>query len=279
MILGINGIIAGKGVAPFVGLLDTYTGATGAYSLRKLRTAYTGNCIRVRRSSDNTSLDIGFLNNELDTTSLLSFVGSNSGYVSIWYDQSGNGYNLIQNTSSNQPSIILSGVINSQNGKPVLITDFYSFMFNDTLPLNGTTNSIFATVKMVVTRGNFAMMSGYTIAYNQHFLSREGVGYHRYYDSLSNINAYPLPNGYNLINIHENSSGVTVYENGANLVSNYTHDTNNSTGIVIFRRAPADTTYMPNGSGFSELIVYGNTSKLSDNTGISNNINTYYTIY
>jgi len=44
--------------------------STGAYSLRKLRSAYTGSAIRVRRSSDSTEQDIGFVNNELDTVSL-----------------------------------------------------------------------------------------------------------------------------------------------------------------------------------------------------------------
>ena len=46
-----------------------------AYSLRKLRSAYIGSAVRVRRSSDNTEQDIGFTTQgELDTTSLLSFV-------------------------------------------------------------------------------------------------------------------------------------------------------------------------------------------------------------
>lgn len=58
-------------------LLDTYINAAVAYSLRKLRTAYTGSSIRVRRSSDNAEQDIAFSGNDLDTTSLLDFVGYN----------------------------------------------------------------------------------------------------------------------------------------------------------------------------------------------------------
>ena len=41
-------------------LLDTYSGASVAYSLRKLSSTYSGSTIRVRRSSDNTEQDIGF---------------------------------------------------------------------------------------------------------------------------------------------------------------------------------------------------------------------------
>lgn len=58
-------------------LLDTYPNAALAYSLRKLRTDYLGNAIRVRRSSDNTEQNIGFVGNDLDTTTMLDFVGYN----------------------------------------------------------------------------------------------------------------------------------------------------------------------------------------------------------
>lgn len=57
-------------------LLDSYSGAGVAFSLRKLKSDYAGSAIRVRRSSDNTEQDIGFVGNQLDTASLHSFVGS-----------------------------------------------------------------------------------------------------------------------------------------------------------------------------------------------------------
>ena len=37
-------------------LLDSYSGAAAAYSLRKLKSSYTGSAIRVRRSSDHYRL-------------------------------------------------------------------------------------------------------------------------------------------------------------------------------------------------------------------------------
>lgn len=109
----------------FTGLLDTYPGAAAAYSLRKLRTAYTGNCIRVRRSSDNAEQDFGFVNNVLDTASLLTFVGANSGFVTTWYDQSGNNVHLSNGNAVNQFQIYnsVSGVI-LLNGKPAMTTGF-----------------------------------------------------------------------------------------------------------------------------------------------------------
>lgn len=108
-ILSYNGII--MDYASYSFLLDVYTGSSVAYSLRKLRTAYTGNSIRIRRSNDNSETDIGFdSNNNLDTTSLLSFVGSNSAFITTWYDQSGNGKDIFQTNSINQPRIVNRGI-------------------------------------------------------------------------------------------------------------------------------------------------------------------------
>lgn len=99
-------------------LLDSCPQTFAAYSLRKLssKAQYT---IRVRRSSDNTTKDIGFVGTNLDTASLLTFCGVGNGFVSIWYDQSGNGYHQIQNTTANQPQIVSSGaVLVGNNNRP-----------------------------------------------------------------------------------------------------------------------------------------------------------------
>lgn len=101
-------------------LLDTYPNAAGAYSIRKLRTAYLGNCLRVRRSSDNAESDIGFVGSNIDTASLLSFVGANNGFVTKFYDQSGNGNDLTQATAARQPQIVSAGTILTLNGKTSL---------------------------------------------------------------------------------------------------------------------------------------------------------------
>jgi hypothetical protein len=102
----VAGVVAGS-----VLLLDAFPGATVAYSLRKLRSAYTGSAIRVRRSSDNAEQDIGFSGNDFDTAALTSFVGAGDGFVTTWYDQTTSGLNGTQATSGNQPLIVESGVV------------------------------------------------------------------------------------------------------------------------------------------------------------------------
>lgn len=109
--------------------LDNTTPAAGAYSLRKLSTSYVGSAIQVRRSADNTTQNIGFdSNGNLDANSLTSFVGSGDGFLTIWYDQSGNGNNAIQNALLNQPKIITTGVIERSNGLPTIIFSGSQFL-------------------------------------------------------------------------------------------------------------------------------------------------------
>ena len=96
---------------PYVYIVDVYSPPI-AYSLRKLSTSST-NAIRVRRSSDNTEQDIGFTGDELDTTSLASFVGANDGAVVTWYNQgtSGATYDASQTTATSQPLIVDGGTL------------------------------------------------------------------------------------------------------------------------------------------------------------------------
>ena len=65
-------------------LLDTYTGASAAYSLRNLSSSTT-NVVRVRRSSNDDEQD--FTASEVGGGALATFVGAGDGFVTTWYDQ------------------------------------------------------------------------------------------------------------------------------------------------------------------------------------------------
>ena len=104
-------------------LLDTYTGAAAAYSLRKLRTAYTGSAVEVYNGSSYA--DIGFdVFGELNRVALADHCGSNDGFVSKWYCQSGNSNDATQATTSQMPKIYdgTTGVV-TENGKPAVEFD------------------------------------------------------------------------------------------------------------------------------------------------------------
>lgn len=118
------------------GILDSLASSpTASYSVRHLRSGYLGAAMRVRRSNDNQLVDVYFdgtgivsLSSKVSgagggpksSNSLGTWVGSNSAYVTIWYDQSNNN-NATQTTTAYQPRIINSGVIESlPNGMPAL---------------------------------------------------------------------------------------------------------------------------------------------------------------
>lgn len=109
----------------FIGVIDAVgTSAEVAYSTaRKLRAGYTGNAFRVRRSSDNAEQDIGFVNNEVDTASLLTFCGAGNGFVVTLYDQSGNVRDVTQATAGSQPQCVGSGALLTRGGKLTAVYD------------------------------------------------------------------------------------------------------------------------------------------------------------
>lgn len=120
----------GRGAAATQSLLLDSLTAHAAFSLRKLRTAYVGSAVLVRRSSDNAEQAIGFSDTDFDVSAFSTFIGAGSGYVKTWYDQSGNSRDASQTTTARQPAIALS----VQNSKPMLFFDttalnFSSFSF------------------------------------------------------------------------------------------------------------------------------------------------------
>lgn len=126
--------------------------ATVAFGLRRLQKDYTGNLIQVRRSSDSTTLDIGCdANGDLDVNAILAFVGTGTGYVSIWYDQSGNGTNATQATAGSQPTIVTNGVVNTVNNRPAVLYDGV----DDTLRFSRTISDDFSILAC------FSVLAGY----------------------------------------------------------------------------------------------------------------------
>ena len=114
--------VIGSGVASssFVGAYDATPSIAAAYGMRRLRSAYTGSILRLRRGSDDAESDFGYTTaGDLDTAAISTWLGAASGYVVTWYDQSGNAYDATQATTASQPLYVASG----QNGKPVVRFD------------------------------------------------------------------------------------------------------------------------------------------------------------
>jgi len=113
----------------FVGILDSHLNASAAYSVRRL-SGKTARCVRIRESGSDNEVDIGFDNNgDLDTASIINFCGSNDGFITVWYDASGNNKDVTQVDPDNQPKICDSGSIIEENGRPAILGSAQSTLF------------------------------------------------------------------------------------------------------------------------------------------------------
>ena len=102
-------------------LLDAVPGAAAAYSLRQLSNAYTGPVVTVRRSSDDAEED--FKASEIDDGTLTAFCGAGDGFVKTWFDQSGNANHAVAPADTNEPQVVDSGGVVTEEGNPALQFD------------------------------------------------------------------------------------------------------------------------------------------------------------
>ena len=116
-------------------LLDSYV-AFAAYSVRQLSSTAT-NSMRVRRSSDNAELDIGFADGWLDEAAIAAHCGAGNGYITTWYDQSGNGNDCTQAIAGAQALIYNGSATFQLNGRPAANEDNRSSItYEGTIPDN-----------------------------------------------------------------------------------------------------------------------------------------------
>ena len=101
----------GDALSPrFTGLLDTYTGASGAYAFIALtRNWLAGDVVRARRV--NTPALANFTANQVANGELATWALSGDAFVHTFFDQSGNGDDWTQGTSTAQPKIVSAGVL------------------------------------------------------------------------------------------------------------------------------------------------------------------------
>ena len=281
-------------------LLDTYSGAGVAYSLRKLKSDYAGSAIRVRRSSDNTEQDIGFVNNQLDTASLTSFIGANNGFITRWYDQSGNSVTASQAVASQQPRIVNAGTVESHGGKPSMwfIPGGNQVLTTTTNVSVGSYMSTFIVSKMDETTGGYKyLVSIGTVSAASKFFGiifKAGGGFEDWAggDALAFGTGYSsavgprvISNGnfynsiYALTSVFLGSANTGYYINGSavttkSIVQGNADSTNTTSVLTIGYRGPTDVY-----DGYlSEIIIY-RSNQFSNKAGIETNINSNYTIY
>jgi len=268
-------------VEPSLLLLDLYPNAAAAYSLRKLRSDYTGPAIRVRETASglHNEQDIYFVGNELDTASLLSFVGAGDGTISVWYDQSGSGNNILNGIASTQPTIVAGGTILTELGNATINFN------NDVLNLSTTIDDDIYT-SFAVSKRTQSGVAGISLS-----------------GALSGINpTTPLifsdNNVYTNIDAPDASISAIFDNNNLNILTGYV-DSNDTSAMAMFANGSelsttlnlslviANTPLSRLGSyksaasqigSISELLYYPS-DQSTNRAGIESNINSHYNIY
>ena len=271
-------------------LIDSYSGAAAAYSLRNLSTSTT-NVVKVRRSGDDAELD--FTASEVSGGTLAAWVvaggGTEDGFVVTWYDQSGNGNNATQATAASQPTIVSSGTLVTENGKAAVLFDGT----DDGLNANGFNQGLndFATFAII----NISEADDWCAVANGTSRANEG-GFMIFGESA---NRYRAVFWTNTASQTAATSSVTkagqvlqsIIGDRDNLLSQYLNGTfGSSTDISSYSNVDlVNNGDLTIGYGFSflnrycntpiqEIIIY-NSDQSANRTGIEANINDYYNIY
>lgn len=250
-------------------LLDTYTGAVAAYSLRDLSSSTT-NVVRVRRSSDNTEQD--FTSTQVTDGTLETFVGAgNDGFVVTWYDQSGQNHDLTF-ISTEQPQIVTSGVLNLDNGTPYMLSTGNYHGFTTLSPVPSSTSGTFFCTYNTNDTGNGCMFARSSSVYTGILESSSSQAPH------AAIGA-PLyyKNGTLIPSATRNDMFTNFKTNQDELCSITNLDISNQalSGVYPYTYSAASYTQIVK---MKEWIFF-DADQSANQLAIETNINNYYTIY
>jgi hypothetical protein len=264
-------------------LLDTYTGAVAAYSVRRLLSGYTGACMRVREDSGDTETDIGFdSNGDLDTAAIATHCGSANGYVTKWYGQessggTGSGNDATQITSASQPQIYDGSAVITENGKPAI--DFLlndNRLFQTVTGLTFNTNDVGIFIVCTADTGHNAYATAVNIAPGAS--TEIAMAYRTEQISYTGtiLGTGTSDTSQNLVSLYADNAtnDVRGYIDGAQLGTTTT-SSNAGTQLTIASLRGIGSAYWE--GTIQEIVFYGSSTK-SDHSGIEGNQNAHFQI-
>lgn len=289
MKLGLGIRLGNRNQSSTPGLLDSFSGAIAAYSLRHLTNTYTGDVIVVRRSSDNATE--GFKPDEITDGSLDSFVGANTDwYITTVYDQIG-GNHFTQGTTTRQPKIGVSSSLITLNGKPAIRSNGTSDIMQTAVGTIGSVSalSVFLVGGFVSTGLSNAVVIGANDGGNG------GGNNYLLFRQLSGSNQLVVSapaNSRNVVNglssgsqriYWMNYSGSTRIRLGLdgvdqNNVTSIPASVNLSQELSLFASASGATFSLFSPFNFQEMIIW-DSDQSTDRAQIESEINSYYSTY
>jgi len=262
-------------------LLDYYTGSAAAYSLRSL-SEYTTNVVKVRRSGDDAELD--FTANEVSNSTLEAWVvaggGTEDGFVTTWYDQSGNGNNATQTTAASQPKIVSSGTLVTENGKATV--DFDGT--DDYLSISNQIALADDSVILVVTKYDSGPAAGVltvqenvsaTFGMQLWIYTSKHVAYYGRTAAYAQIDSTLTTNQVVFVLSKSGSTGYLMQDNLSEQSIAYSSPDTSLKSYYI--GTITSSQYRYNGN-IQEIIIYDG-NQFQNRSLIKSNINDYYNIY
>lgn len=283
------GFIGGAGVdLP----LDTVTGAYIAVSLRKLRSGYQGDCMRVADVNQNNVTNIPFSGNFIDNTALQNYYNSyGTVYLFEWLDQSGNGIDFsAYGTGTSNRVEVFDGNIITQNGIQTVLQKGLNLGFNkQSTAINpGNDHSLYIVATRALpnfgygTSGRY-LISGTASAARPAIISNYSADYELFYDANSTFRV-TIGNDNNdnlhLLSVRRNTTTSPYYVTDYDGTTTNTLTSNPGSLPGNFRTLGTYNT-VPNQGAFkySEFILFqNNTLSNTDNTFLNDDIVNYYSL-
>ena len=295
--------LGGAGPILYSPPLDVYSGSKRAYGFRLLRTAYSGALFQLNNNSSGLNLEVFPQSNGLmDEVAILEFTngGADQCTISILYDQSGNGFNIPSYTGAgNLPFILPSGstVFEKINGKNALKTFGGYFFDSSPFMYSAAANSFIGVFQGPNSNANSSCLVGEGRSSNNnpayfhsiklavtsstqasHFIRNDANTIVR----TSNVDSMGTlyNNNPHIMYRRDNSSNLRVIiDNISDLNTDYTRSgvlTLDRFGLLAGQRISLTSPH--NDLKMSEIIFY-DSNKDADSSGLISNLNAYYSIY
>jgi hypothetical protein len=280
-------------IPPPVLPLDGLT-PSAVFSVRKLKSSWTGPCMRVIRGGDLAQQDIYFDSSSgyVDIADLSSFIGGQSATVFRWYDQSGNNY--IAQGRGSLPIVAVSGsIITDFGGK--LTCSFASVSYFDIITSASTSVPLSDVIipseytSFSVFKANVIPTTGIVYDGVGVWADKDGYAGHYIYDNKSA--------GYNW------DSGLSFSEVSIATSTAYLAESRHDSGEMYHKVNAGTESNSPSGdtqvltenvkigAGFttgssrklngkiSEIIVFPEVLTTIQRSALTTNINSFYTIF
>lgn len=278
-------------------LLDRYP-AKVAYSLMQLKTGITY-VVRVRRSSDNAEQD--FRATQITDGTLTTFTGVGDGFVTTWYDQGSGIYHATQPIQANQPQIVASGVLITENNKPGIKFGATITTGLDSPPFannNGAVSLYLVSKPLSATQVLYADIVDFSHSFNEGLgglvVQQNNLSHNNFYFAVryteggyyttDAVSALTF-NVNNLMSYYSTAGSTNVhFRNGTQVASQSTVGFSGTSGNISIRIGNWRGDNFGNSNNrqynglISEIIYYQSDNRASG-TAIRSNINTRYTIY